>query len=391
MNLGKTWMIAVAILLILAVPGIPVRAHASPVSPGSEPQVSARAAILIDANSGQVLWQRNASQRLPMASVTKLMTLVLAMRAIEQGKASLRDWVPVSHEAYRTKGSQIWLEPGERLTLKQMLTAIAVGSANDAAVAVAEFLGGTTERFVALMNEEAQRLGMTNTHFANPHGLPALEHYSTARDLSLLAERAVKMPKLLAMTSQWQDRTIRNGKGGTLWLVNQNRLLRTYPGTDGLKTGYTSEAGFCLVATAVRGPTRMIAVILGAPSSRARFEDAANLMSWGFAHFTTVPLVKRGDVLGRVKVLRGVHPTVMAVAGRTLTLTMPRGPSQAITQSLTLSFAVGAPVHAGQRLGTLTVRQGTHVLSEVPLVAQNGVRAVTLPELAWQYFWRIIA
>lgn len=368
-------------------------AYAAPVSVGvtPPPPVTAKAAMLIDAGSGKVLWEKNAHERLPMASVTKLMTLVLAFRAIQHGKASMRDLVPVSMEAYRTGGSQIWLEPGERLTLRQMLTAIAVGSANDAAVAVGEYLAGSTGQFVQLMNQEAARLGMRDTHFSNPHGLPALDHYSTAHDLALLAARAVKIPGLLRLTSMWQDKTIRNGKGGYLWLVNHNRLLRSYPGADGLKTGYTHAAGFCLVATAVRGPTRMIAVILGAPTSKDRFDDAASLMSWGFSNFTSVAVVRSRDVLGAVRVLRGSAKTVQAVAAQTLQITMTRGESRTLTQSIRLVPKVGAPVASGQRLGTLTVRRGSTTVAQVPLVAAHSVRAIGVPELLWRYFWRILA
>lgn len=368
-----------------------VYAAPSPVGITPPPPVTAKAAILIDAGSGKVLWEKNAQERLPMASVTKLMTLVLAFRAIQHGKASMRDLVPVSMEAYRTGGSQIWLEPGERLTLRQMLTAIAVGSANDAAVAVGEYLAGSTGQFVQLMNQEAARLGMRDTHFSNPHGLPALDHYSTAHDLALLAERAAKTPGLLQLTSMWQDKTIRNGKGGYLWLVNHNRLLRAYPGADGLKTGYTQAAGFCLVATALRGQTRMIAVVLGAPTSKDRFDDAASLMSWGFSNFKSVAVVRQRDVLGEVRVLRGSQKTVQAVAARALQVTVTRGESKTLNQSIQLLPEVGAPVASGQRLGTLTVSRGSTTVDRVPLVAANPVRAVGVPELVWRYFWRILA
>jgi D-alanyl-D-alanine carboxypeptidase (penicillin-binding protein 5/6) len=385
---GAALLLTVVWLTALGAPPVAAAPVQSPLPP---PTVTAKAAILVDANSGDVLWAKNPDEALPIASVTKLMTLYIALKAIHQGKASMDDWVPVSDEAYRTSGSQIWLEPGERLTMRQMLTAMAVGSANDAAVAVAEFLAGSTDQFVRVMNEEAQRLGMTHTHFANPHGLPAVEHYSTARDLARLAEAAIRMPGLLDLTRQWEDRTIRNGKGGTLWLVNQNRLLRTFPGTDGLKTGYTREAGFCLVATARRGPTRMIAVVLGAPTSRDRFDDAAALMSWGFMNFRTVPIVARGDLLGRVRVIRGIRREVAAVAGQSLNLTLPRRGGDRVTQQLELAAQVGAPVVRGARLGTLTVRVGDRVAASVPVVAGETVRAVGLPELVWRYFWRILA
>jgi D-alanyl-D-alanine carboxypeptidase (penicillin-binding protein 5/6) len=376
-----------AAVLGLCVPGARALAEAPP----PPAPVTARAAILVDADTGDVLWAKNPDRPVPIASVTKLMTLVLALQAVHQGKASLNDLVPVSMEAYQTGGAQIWLEPGERLTLKQMLTAIAVGSANDAAVAVAEYLAGSTAAFVSAMNREAARLSMTHTHFANPHGLPAVDHYSTARDLARLAEAAVRVPGLLDLTRQWEDRTIRNGKGGTLWLVNQNRLLRTFPGADGLKTGYTREAQFCLVATARRHDTRLIAVVLGAPTSKDRFQDAALLLSWGFQHFRTVRVIGRGDVVGRVAVLRGDRRWVEAVAAQSLNLTVPRKGGATVTQTLQLAAQAGAPVPAGMPLGRLTVRVGDRVVATVPVVARTGVRGVGVPELVWRYFWRILA
>ena len=356
-------------------------ARATPPAPATE----ARAAILVDGQTGQVLSAYRADRRLPMASVTKLMTLVLAFRSIAQGRARLSDWVPVSEEAYRTEGSQIWLEPGERLTLAQMLTAIAVGSANDASVAVAQFLSGSTAAFVERMNREAARLNMAGTHFDNPHGLPSLQHYSTAADLARLAVAAVNTPGLLRVTSHWQNRTIRNGRGGTLWLVNPNRLLRTYPGTDGLKTGYTRAAGFCLVATTLRQGTRLIAVILGASTSRARFSGAAALLSWGFSHFQSVTVVRAGQAIGAVQVRRGRASQVLAVVSRRVVLTRPRG-AAGVRVQLSLPRTVVAPVAMGQRLGVATITTADGVRSQVPLVAAAGVPAVAVPELFWRFF-----
>lgn len=354
-------------------------------------KVVAPSAIVIDATTGQVLFSKNADEKRPMASVTKLMTLMLALQAVAHDKVRLSDWVPVSMEAYKTQGSQIWLEPGEHLTLNQMLTAIAVGSANDASAAVAEFLSGSTAAFVNRMNREAARLGLAHTHFENPHGLPALNHYSTAADLARLAMAAVKTPKLLSYTSRFEDKTIRNGKGGTLWLINQNRLLRTFAGADGLKTGYTNAAGFCLVATARRDGTRLIAVVLGDPTSKDRFEDATTLLNWGFAHFRTAYPVAPGRVLGPVLVRHGHRATVPVAPARTVAVTLARGREQALTTEIRLPASVDAPVRQGQVLGSLIVRQDGKVLAEVPLRASVTVRAVSLPELVFRYFLRLVA
>ncbi|MBX5466560.1 MAG: D-alanyl-D-alanine carboxypeptidase [Firmicutes bacterium] len=382
----RWWSIGLAWALAGAFGGV-AQAFAPPPSP--PPPITAKAALLESAD-GQVLFAHNAHTPLPIASVTKLMTLYLVVRAVERGRIHLQDRVPVSEGAWRVGGSQIWLEPGERLTVDELLRAVAVGSANDAAYALGEYLAGSEEAFVAAMNRTAARLGMRQTHFQNPHGLHHPQHYATAYDLGLLARHAVRHPLLLRYTRQWQDRTLRNGKGGTLWLINQNRLLRTYPGTDGLKTGYTREAGFCLVATAVRDHTRLIAVVLGEPTSQARFADAAALLTWGFDHYQTVPVAKAGMAWGRVRVDRGAAEAVTAVAPHPVAVTVPKGEAPMVQVRASLPERVTAPVAVGQRLGTLTVSVGDRVVREVPLVAQAAVRRVSWPELFWRTWWQVV-
>ncbi|MCY0899448.1 MAG: D-alanyl-D-alanine carboxypeptidase [Firmicutes bacterium] len=355
----------------------------------SEPVVTAKAAELIDGLSGQVLFQKNAAEELPMASVTKLMTLYLAIRAINRKQIGLEDLVPVSEEAYRVNGSQIWLEPGERLTVDQLLKGIAIGSANDAAYALGEYIAGSNEAFVDEMNRTARALGMSHTHFANPHGLHQVGHYTTAHDLGILALHAVRMPLLLHYTAMWEDRTLRNGKGGHLWLINHNRLLRQYPGMDGLKTGYTSQAGFCIVATAKRGPTRMIAVILGAPSSKIRFHDASTLLTWGFQHFETRAVAHRGDVAGVVGVTRGSQRSVKAIFAADGYLTEARAERATLQKELQLPKTVVAPVRRGQVLGHLVIRRDGRVVLSIPVVADTSVSRASWLGRAWRAVWRI--
>jgi D-alanyl-D-alanine carboxypeptidase (penicillin-binding protein 5/6) len=335
-----------------------------------------------------VLYARDAQTSLPIASVTKLMTLYLAVQALQKKEIALDELVPVSEDAYRVNGSQIWLEPGERLSVDHLMKAIAIGSANDAAYALGEYIGGSEEAFVEDMNQTARALGMTHTHFANPHGLPQPGHYSSAADLGLLALRAVKLPLLLHYTSMWEDRTVRNGKGGTLWMINHNRLLRRYPGADGLKTGYTSQAGFCIVATAKRAHTRMIAVVLGAPSATVRDQDAAALMTWGFLHYRTVPLARRGETAGRIRVLRGTAKSVEAVYQRDRFITLENG-QKIGARTLSLPAQIEAPVRKGQLLGHLTVQVGPDRSERVPVVADQAVARVGWLTGAWRYFWQM--
>lgn len=352
------------------------------------PPVTARAVELVDGSSGRVLYAKNANERTPIASVTKLMTLYLAVKAINRKAISVHELVPVSEEAYHINGSQIWLEPGERLSVDHLMKAIAIGSANDAAYALGEFIGGSPDAFVEDMNQTARALGMTSTHFSNPHGLHEPNHYSSAHDLALLAQNAVRLPLLLHYTSMWEDRSVRNGKGGTLWMINHNRLLRQYPGMDGLKTGFTSQAGFCMVATAKRVDTRMIAVVLGAPSSKARFQDAAALLNWGFQHYQTVALAHRGAVAGSVAVRRGSARKVAAIYPEDRYVTLDRGAKSPET-TLMLPAVVEAPVRKGQVLGHLLVRQADSSVIRVPVVSSRAVARITWGGDAWRYLWKI--
>lgn len=368
---------------------------AGPISQGSvqaaqvsAPPVSAKSAELLDGQSGRVLFEKNAYEKVPIASVTKLMTLYLAVKAVNQHKLGLNELVPVSEEAYHVNGSQIWLEPGERLSVDHLLKAIAIGSANDAAYALGEYIAGSPDAFVEDMNRTARALGMTSTHFANPHGLHDPNHYSSAHDLGVLAERAVRLPLLLHYTSMWEDRSVRNGKGGTLWMINHNRLLKKYPGMDGLKTGFTSQAGFCIVATAKRVHTRLVAVVLGAPTSKARDQDAASLLTWGFQSYQTVPVAARGRRAGVVTVRRGAQRTVKAVYEKSLFLTMERGQGK-IKSEIQLPKEIEAPVRRGQVLGHIVARRDGSEVGRVPIVAEQSVLRVGWMGGVFKYLWKI--
>ena len=254
--------------------------------------LNCRAAILIEQGSGRVLYEKNADERVPIASITKVMTLLLAFEAVHDGRLTMETPVPVSEHAYHMGGSQIWLEPGEQFTLDEMLRAICVSSANDAAVAVAELVGGSEPVFVEQMNARAAELGMTNTSFRNACGLDTEEHLSTARDVATLSCYILNTcPELLHYTGIWTD-SLRNGQ---TQLVNTNKLLKRYSGITGLKTGTTSGAGVCISASATRDGLTLIAVILGSPSSADRFNAATTLLDYGFAHYAAVPVPQLPD------------------------------------------------------------------------------------------------
>ena len=326
-----------------------------------------RAAMLIDQTSGAVLYEMNADQTMPIASITKVMTLLLTFEAVHAGRLTMDTAVPVSEHAYHMGGSQIWLEPGEQFTLDEMLRAICVSSANDAAVAVAELVGGSEPVFVEQMNARAAELGMTNTTFRNACGLDTEGHLSTARDVAVLSRYLLNTcPELLHYTGIWTD-SLRNGQ---TQLVNTNKLLRRYSGITGLKTGTTSGAGVCISASATRDGLELIAVVLGAPSSSDRFDAATTLLDYGFAAYRAMPLPTVEDQPLLIKVKGSAEESVpldySALPG---TLLMPKEGSAALTARADLPDALDAPVQQGQAVGTVRVLSGETLLGEYEIRA----------------------
>ncbi|HHW13933.1 MAG TPA: D-alanyl-D-alanine carboxypeptidase [Firmicutes bacterium] len=338
-------------------------------------QVEAPSAILIDAGSGKVLFARNADRRQPIASLTKIMTLTLALEALRDGKVKLTDPVVGSALARSMGGTQIWLEEGEQFPLKDMLYAIGVGSANDCAVAVAEYLGGSFEGFVAAMNRKAKELGLKNTNFSNPTGLDDADNYSTAADLATLCRYAVRLPMFLELTSTWEY-WVRKGTPHEVWLTTFNKLLKSYPGYDGIKTGFTEKAGYCLASTAQRGGLRLIAIVLGERTPQSRTADVQRLLDYGFRLYEAVEVAKEGTVVGSVEVFRGHDPRVDAVVSRTFHVAVPRVGEKKITTEVRLERRrVNAPVKKGQVLGMLVAKQAGQELGRVEVVAARDVPA----------------
>ena len=341
-----------------------------PVQLTAEPpalELPCRAACLIDQQTGTVLYEKNADQQMPIASITKVMTLLLTFEAVHNGQLTMDTPVPVSEHAYHMGGSQIWLEPGEQFTLDEMIKAICVSSANDAAVAVAELVGGSEQGFVQSMNARAAELGMTNTVFHNACGLDAEGHLSTARDVAVMSRYILNTcPEVLHYTGIWTD-TLR---GGATQLVNTNKLLRRYNGITGLKTGTTSGAGVCISASATRDGLDLIAVVLGAPSSSDRFDAATTLLDYGFAAYRAVPLPAVEDQPLLIKVKGSAEESVpldySALPG---TLLMPKEGGAALTARADLPDALDAPVQQGQAVGTV------HVLSGETLLGEYEIRA----------------
>ena len=320
-----------------------------------------KSAILIDQNTGTVRYEMNADEKLPPASITKIMSLLLFMEALDSGKIALTDTVTCSEVAAGFGGSQIWLKPGEEMTVDDLLKAVAVQSANDATVCLAEYVAGSEEAFVQLMNQKAAELGMENTHFACCAGLDNEGHYSTARDIALMSRALLRYPKITDYTTIWMD-TLR---GGATQLVNTNKLLRRYNGITGLKTGTTSGAGVCISASATRDGLNLIAVVLGAPSSKERFEAATTLLDYGFAAYAAVPLPAMEDRPLLIKVKGSAEESVpLDYTALPETLLMPKENAAALTAQLDLPQELEAPVQLGQTVGTVRILSGETQLGE---------------------------
>ncbi|WP_407308392.1 D-alanyl-D-alanine carboxypeptidase family protein [Desulfosporosinus sp. SB140] len=343
---------------------------------GAEIETEATSAILMDAASGQILYEKDSHKELPPASVTKLMTLLVAAEAVESGKVKLTDKVTASENASKLGGSQIYLEPGETLTLEQLLIAIAVGSANDGCVAVAEHIDGTHEAFVEEMNRKAQALGLKNTHFVNAYGLPAEGHYTSAYDLAVIARETLKYPLIRKLTSI-KEYDLRDGKF-KLW--NTNKLLWWYPGADGFKTGWTNEAKYCLASTVERNGLRLICVVMGVPQVRGHFAESMKIYNYGFAKYQFKAFAPAGQKQGTVKVQKGMADEVNAVTEKALGATTEKGNDKNFWVETKLNPEISAPIQKGQKLGEILLYRNDVLQSSVNLIAENSVEKAGLAE-----------
>lgn len=341
-----------------------------PVLDNNSLNLEAGAAILIEQNCGQILYGYNVHERLHPASVTKVMSLLLIMEALDNGKISLDTQIHCSTNAASMGGSQIWLDPRETLSVNDMLKAIAVVSANDCVVALAEYLGGTEEGFVQMMNDKAKELGMNDTTFKNCHGLDEDDHLTSAYDIALMSrELLTKHPKITEYTTIWTD-TLRDGKSA---LSNTNKLVRNYAGCTGLKTGSTSLALYNLSASATRDELSLIAVVMKAPSAAKRFSNATSLLDYGFSNFSYKTFANQGDVVKTITVNKGVQNEVNAVYETTPALLIKKGEESNITYDISLNDSIPAPVSQGQILGTVTYSSNGNVLLTTNLVAESAV------------------
>ena len=342
--------------------------------PADAPQVEAKAAILMEQETGEVLCHQNAHDKLEPAIVTKIMTLLLVMEAIDGGQLSTGDTVTVSAHAASMGGSQVYLKEGEQMTVDDLLKAVAVVSGNDAAVALAEHIAGSEEAFVSRMNQRAAELGMEDTTFLNCTGLPAAGHLTSAHDIALMSRALLSHPDIRQYTTIWMDSI----RGGQFQLSNTNRLVRFYPGCTGLKTGSTDSAGYCLSASAERDGLSLIAVVLGSETSAKRFTAAETLLNYGFANYTLIDALA-GQALPPVEVLLGAERWVQPVLQGSGKVVVRRSQLDSVTTELRLAENVEAPVEQDQVLGEVTVLVNGQPLASLPLTAQTAVERLTIP------------
>jgi len=338
-----------------------------------EQNLPVASAILIDQQTGRVLFEQTPDEQVAPASITKVMTLLLIMEAIESGKVSLQDAVTTSEDAASMGGSQIWLRVGEQMTVDELLRAVTIASANDASYALAEHVAGSAPVFVEMMNARAAELGMTGTRFRNVTGLDEEGHFTTARDVAIASRELISFDLIREYSTIWMD----DLRGGETQLVNTNRLVRFYNGATGLKTGTTGQAGSCLAATATRDGLSLVAVVMGSPTSDARFAAARGLLDYGFANYTSVTPPSIADQLTPVRVLRGVEETVLPAFEAPGSYIVEKGKADKIEQVVTLAEDVEAPVYMGQILGTVDVLVDGSLLGSYPLRAVGSVDRMT--------------
>ncbi len=349
-------------------------------------KISAKSVILMEGSTKKVLYENNPDEKLSIASVTKIMTMLLIMEALDDGKITMEDKVSVSERAMSMGGSTMFLEAGEELSVYEMLKGIAVASANDGCVSMAEYISGSEENFVAEMNKRAKELGMENTNFVNTNGLDAENHYSSARDVALMSAELLKHEKIFEFTTIWTDKM----HDGKFDLANTNKLIRFYQGANGLKTGSTDEALCCLSATAKRGDLQLIAVVLGAPTSNDRFNDARTLLDYGFANYDVEKFAKQNQEFSRVSVKRGVCDEVGAVAKEDVSLLVSKGDKGKCEEKVFLPEEIKAPIKKGDSIGKMVYSMNGENVCEVELVAGEDVPKISFGKYLVSIIKRIL-
>lgn len=347
------------------------------------------AAILLEVSTGKVIYEKNADKKLAPASMTKVMSMLLIMEAIDSGKLSFEDEVVISDTASGMGGSQIFLQTGEKYKVQELLKGIAIASGNDAVVAMAEKVSGSVSAFVDAMNNKASTLGLKNTHFDNPHGLESENHYTTARDMSIMARELLKHEKILEFTSIYED-YLKKPDGSSVWLVNTNRLVRFYEGVDGLKTGFTNQAGYCITTTAKRGDMRLLSVVMNAETSDLRSKDTVNMLNYGFNTYKLDILIPKDKDLGEQKIEKGnVTSTKLYIEQDVTILSKVTDDKEEFTYNL-VTDDLKAPIPAGEVVGSLeVVDKNGNIVKEVDVVVKEEIKKASILDLFTRVFHTI--
>ena len=335
--------------------------------------ISSKSAVLMDASTGKILYEKNSHEKLPPASVTKVMTMLLICEALESGKIKEDDDVQISEVASSMGGSQIFLEPGEIQKVDTLLKSIAVASANDACVAMAEYVGGSVEEFVVLMNKRAKELGMNDTNFVNTNGLPVDNHYTSAYDIALMSKELLKHKKISKYLTTWMDEVVVGKKQAKIGISNTNKLVKHYQGATGVKTGFTQQAKYCLSASALRNNTHLIAVTLCAETSPIRFKDATNLLNYGFANYESVKICGANDKVATVKFEKCEKENVDLVAKDDLSVLIKKGDKKDFTKKVQIKEDLKLPIKKNTELGVVKVYRGDELVGESKIINTEDI------------------
>lgn len=336
-------------------------------------EVSSKSVVLMDIGSGQVLYEKNSHDKLPPASVTKVMTMLLIVEALDSGKIKIDDSVPVTENASGMGGSQIFLEPGESQKVDTLLKGIAVASANDACVAMAEYIAGSVEDFVVMMNAKAKELGMKDTNFVNTNGLPVDNHYTSAYDIAIMSKELLKHETISKYLTTWMDKVVVGKKQVTVGIANTNKMVKHYQGTTGVKTGFTQQAKYCLSASAKRGDTHLVAVTLGAETSPERFKDASNLLNFGFANYESVKLCSKNDKIATLTLDKAEENKVELVAKDDLTALIKKGGNKDFNKKIKVYDNPSIPIKKGTTLGQIEIYKDKKLIGKVDLVNTKDI------------------
>lgn len=350
---------------------------------------SAKSAIMIEVSTGEILFEKNAHEKLPPASMTKMMSMLLIVESVEKGLISWGEMVTVSENASGMGGSQILLETNEKMSVDDLFKGIAVASGNDAVVAMAEKIAGTEDEFVKMMNNRAKELGLTDTEFKNPHGLDEANHYSSAYDMAMIAKELVKHPKVLEYTSIYED-YLREDTDRKIWLVNTNKLVRFYEGVDGLKTGYTETAGYCITTTAKKNDMRIITVVMGEPDSKTRNAETTAMLDYAFAQYEVETLLSENSILGKKEIEMGKQKYIEITPASEVTILNKKADTK---KNATYEVEVDnlkAPLQKGDVIGNLTIKEDDKVTRTIPITVKEDIKKANILELYWRYLTDIL-